>query len=258
LPSGLVLYFNENSSIVQKKVQNRTTKEIFNFLFEQRATCVLCGKAKNCGWEWSQTVALLPLFMFSSSLHIFLLKKKKPKKPLFSFKSFLLHSLQSLEKGSTMSNSLPNEVIAEILSRLPMKSVIKFRCVSKTWCSLISSPHFIATHLSRALSIPQYPSNLVFHHSDYPLKKDRSPAIGIHQLSPDPEIQERSLVTPQFDLDVRGDPSDFIGSRCLRDCMQVIGSSNGLFCLTRGFDSYVLCNPCIQKAVSIPHPNFGP
>jgi len=39
--------------------------------------------------------------------------------------------------------------------------------------------------------------------------------------------------------------------------MKVIGSSKGLFCLTRGFDSYFLCNPCIQKAISIPHPNMG-
>jgi hypothetical protein len=156
-----------------------------------------------------------------------------------------------------MSNSLPNEVIAEILSRLPVKSVIRFRCVSKTWCSLISSPHFIATHLSRALSNPQYPSNFVFHHFDYQLKKDRSPAILLHLLSLDPEIQKRSLVTQEFDVSDRKDPSDFIVSRCSRDCMKVIGSSNGLFCLTRGLHSYVLCNPCIQKAISIPHPNIG-
>jgi F-box interacting protein len=164
-------------------------------------------------------------------------------------------SLIGTRKRKTMSDSLPNEVIAEILSRLSVKSVIRFRCVSKTWCSLISSPHFIATHLSRALSNPQYPSHLVLLHFDYRLKKGLSPAIRIRLLSLDPEIQERSLVTEQY-YDT-GVPSDFIGSRCLRDCMQVIGSSNGLFCLTRGFDSYFLCNPCIQKAISIPHPNIG-
>ncbi|XP_062162112.1 F-box/kelch-repeat protein At3g06240-like [Alnus glutinosa] len=158
-------------------------------------------------------------------------------------------------KRKTMSNSLPNEVVAEILSRLSVKSVIRFRCVSKTWCSLISSPHFIATYLSRALSIPQYPSNLVFHHFDYRLKKDRPPAIRIRLLSLDPQIQERSLVTDRLDF-IR-DPSDSIGPLCYSNCMHVIGSSNGLFCLTRGFDSYVLCNPCIQKAISIPHPNIG-
>ncbi|XP_062162172.1 F-box/kelch-repeat protein At3g06240-like [Alnus glutinosa] len=156
-----------------------------------------------------------------------------------------------------MSNSLPNEVIAKILSRLPVKSVIRFRCVSKTWCSLISRPHFIATHLSRALYNPQNSSNLVFHHFDYRLKKDLSPAIRIHLLSLDSRKQERSLITERLDHDFTRDPSDFIGSRCIHDCMKVIGSSNGLFCLTRGFDSYFLCNPCIQKAISIPHPNMG-
>jgi F-box interacting protein len=169
----------------------------------------------------------------------------------------LAHTGSSIgtRKRKTILDSLPNEVIAEILSRLSVKSVIRFRGVSKTWCSLISSPHFIATHLSRALSNPQYPSRLVLLHFDYRLKKDLSPAKRIRLLSLDPEIQERSLVTEQY-YDT-GDPSYFIGSRCLRDCMQVIGSSNGLFCLTRGFDSYFLCNPCIQKAISIPHPNIG-
>ncbi|XP_062162700.1 F-box/kelch-repeat protein At3g06240-like [Alnus glutinosa] len=201
--------------------------------------------------------------MLSSFLHLFL-RKKKTKNFLRGsatdsesfFPSKMFSSLSSsIPRKRTMSDTLPNEVVAEILSRLPVKSVIKFRCVSKTWCSLISSPHFIATHLSRALSNHEYPSNLVFHHFDYPLKKDRSAAIRIHQLSLDPEMQERSLVTQESD--VRGDPADFIEFRCSRDCMMVIGSSNGLFCLTKGFDSYVLCNPCIQKAISIPHPNIG-
>jgi len=97
----------------------------------------------------------------------------------------------------------------------------------------------------------------VFHHFDYRLKKDRSPAIRIHLLSLDSEKQERSLVTERFDLDFTIDPSDFIGSHCFRNCMKVIGSSNGLFCLTRDFDSYFLCNLCIPKAISIPHPNIN-
>ncbi|CAN4095912.1 unnamed protein product [Withania somnifera] len=42
---------------------------------------------------------------------------------------------------------IPTEVIFEILLRLPVKSIIKFKSVSKSWLSLLSSPQFINTHL---------------------------------------------------------------------------------------------------------------
>ncbi|XP_059441918.1 F-box/kelch-repeat protein At3g06240-like [Corylus avellana] len=157
-----------------------------------------------------------------------------------------------------MSDSLPNEVVTEILSRLPVKSVIRFRCVSKTWCSLISSPHFIATHLRRALSNPHYPSisNLVLRHFDYRRKEDGSlAAILVHLLSLGAEIEKRSLFIGDAS-DFRRDPSDSIGSPCLSNCLKVIGSCNGLFCLAQGID-LVLFNPCIQKAISLPRPNIG-
>ncbi|KAL2896823.1 hypothetical protein RDABS01_038607 [Bienertia sinuspersici] len=44
---------------------------------------------------------------------------------------------------------LPQEIISDILSHLPAKSICRFRCVSKPWKSLLSQPHFIKTHLNR-------------------------------------------------------------------------------------------------------------
>ncbi|KAL3644236.1 hypothetical protein CASFOL_012168 [Castilleja foliolosa] len=42
--------------------------------------------------------------------------------------------------------SLPTDLIIAILYRLPIKSLGKFKCVSKQWLHLITDPHFISTH----------------------------------------------------------------------------------------------------------------
>ncbi|KAG2242786.1 hypothetical protein Bca52824_095371, partial [Brassica carinata] len=39
--------------------------------------------------------------------------------------------------------SIPLDVISEILSKLPTKSVGRFRCVSKLWSSVTTDPYFI-------------------------------------------------------------------------------------------------------------------
>lgn len=42
---------------------------------------------------------------------------------------------------------LPEELIVEILSRVPVKALMRFRCVSQAWNSLIFDPTFIKSHL---------------------------------------------------------------------------------------------------------------
>uniref|UniRef100_A0A7N2M325 F-box domain-containing protein n=1 Tax=Quercus lobata TaxID=97700 RepID=A0A7N2M325_QUELO len=41
---------------------------------------------------------------------------------------------------------LDDDIAFDILTRLPVKSLIRFRCVSKSWYSTITNPIFIATH----------------------------------------------------------------------------------------------------------------
>lgn len=52
--------------------------------------------------------------------------------------------------------SLPDDVIYIILSRLPVKSLLRFKTVCKSWLSLISSRDFIKTHLSMSTNNPHY------------------------------------------------------------------------------------------------------
>ena len=46
--------------------------------------------------------------------------------------------------------SLPEDVIFEVLARLPMRSLCRFRCVCKAWRALISDPAFAAAQSSHA------------------------------------------------------------------------------------------------------------
>jgi hypothetical protein len=44
---------------------------------------------------------------------------------------------------------LPDDVISEILSWVPVKPACRFRCVSRGWRTLISSPAFLDAHKRR-------------------------------------------------------------------------------------------------------------
>ncbi|KAK7292357.1 hypothetical protein RIF29_08135 [Crotalaria pallida] len=49
-----------------------------------------------------------------------------------------------------MVHYLPHELIIPILLRLPVKSLLRFKSVSKSWFSLISDPHFAISHFDLA------------------------------------------------------------------------------------------------------------
>ncbi|KAL1207535.1 F-box protein [Cardamine amara subsp. amara] len=49
-----------------------------------------------------------------------------------------------------ISDSTPNDLILEILSRLPAKSVAMFRCVSKLWAYIFGGPDFTKLFLTRS------------------------------------------------------------------------------------------------------------
>ncbi|KAK1377712.1 hypothetical protein POM88_024456 [Heracleum sosnowskyi] len=68
--------------------------------------------------------------------------------------------------SSTSGDMLTEDLIYEILLRLPVKSLLCFKAVSKYWCSLIRSPSFIKSHLSITRPGDDETLIVVEHHDD--------------------------------------------------------------------------------------------
>ncbi|XP_057516265.1 F-box protein CPR1-like isoform X2 [Amaranthus tricolor] len=63
--------------------------------------------------------------------------------------------------------ALPKEIITEILSRLPVKSLLRFTSVCKSWYFLIKNPNFAKLHLNQSLISQSNRHLILFHHSLY-------------------------------------------------------------------------------------------
>ncbi|XP_057801697.1 F-box/kelch-repeat protein At3g23880-like [Salvia miltiorrhiza] len=66
-----------------------------------------------------------------------------------------------MEIESSNQIHLPKEIIEEILPRLPVKSLLRFRCVSKSWGSLIVSKIFVKKHHQNSMNNPSFPQQRV-------------------------------------------------------------------------------------------------
>ncbi|XP_071902557.1 F-box/kelch-repeat protein At3g23880-like [Coffea arabica] len=84
------------------------------------------------------------------------LNHQRPSPP--SAKSMSLNQLDGSQlpvSTADLAPNIPQELIIDILLRLPARSVGKFRCVSKPWRSLLSDPLFIKAHLTLHHHQPQ-------------------------------------------------------------------------------------------------------
>ena len=134
-----------------------------------------------------------------------------------------------------MSDYLPEEVVQEILNRLPVKSLIRFRCVSKSWNSLITASSFINFHLTRSLSLVPNSNTLVVRSCTASESKVVESYNFIHD-----DNNDDSFLNPFQNIEFSS------SSFC-----KLIGYANGLFCLYEQ-DRYVLWNPSIRNYFTLP------
>ncbi|CAA7061258.1 unnamed protein product [Microthlaspi erraticum] len=62
--------------------------------------------------------------------------------------------------------SISNDLLVEIFSRLPAKSIRRFRCVSKLWCSMYHCPYFTELFLTRSSARPRLLFAVHEYHKD--------------------------------------------------------------------------------------------
>ncbi|XP_057803064.1 F-box/kelch-repeat protein At3g23880-like [Salvia miltiorrhiza] len=144
-----------------------------------------------------------------------------------------------IAKSSRKSLHLPGEIIEEIQSRLPVKSLLRFRCVSKLWLSLIGSKRFIKTQYQNSIKNPFFPHQRVIIHKDLSANHVQCSLLSV-----------LSELTNTIPLSPLADPIN----TTLSMGYEIVGSCNGLLCLrVRDEQSRIhLWNPSTRISKKLP------
>lgn len=127
-----------------------------------------------------------------------------------------------------MSDYTCEELIGEIFQRLPPKSLFRFRSLSKSWCSRISSPDFISRHGS-AKNLQKV---LIKHRT----LRSSGELYTLHSEDLLPLGGYMGITPVEF-------PSnDF----------NIIGSCNGILCVFDADKHMTLWNPSIRRKLTVP------
>ncbi|XP_075647143.1 F-box/kelch-repeat protein At3g23880-like [Castanea sativa] len=143
---------------------------------------------------------------------------------------------------------VPYDIIITILPKLPIKSIVRFRCVCKLWDSTITSSAFISTHLSNnnnnnvsdhgyLIHMP----NVITKEATYSSSSSSSSLSNpVCMVACDPKFNKISEYRISSDFSREG------------SC-NIVGSCNGVLCLAdSAWNPTYLWNPSIRKFKSLP------
>ncbi|KAL5076441.1 hypothetical protein RYX36_015425, partial [Vicia faba] len=153
-------------------------------------------------------------------------------------------NIQTLPFPSEFGYDQPGIHVREILSRLPVKTLVQFRCVCKSWNSLISDNKFSRKHFNlsttRDLHVISY---------DEPLNRFVLKSYPLQSVFTDLTTNFTQLGFPY-------------NSPFEHNLHYIVGSCDGILCLADYHNSFVvLWNPSIRKFKELPpfeHPELPP
>ncbi|KAB1200507.1 hypothetical protein CJ030_MR0G007046 [Morella rubra] len=126
-------------------------------------------------------------------------------------------------------NYLPEDVVTDIVSRLPVNSLVRFRCVCQSWSSLLENPGFVTTHLNRSAN---HGSHLLL------VNENRIPTIFSFSWASNEllDVAVKKVVENAY----------------------IVGSCNGLVCTSNEDSVIVIWNPATRDYKLLPMPRLFP
>jgi hypothetical protein len=140
-----------------------------------------------------------------------------------------------LQRAQVSTIALPDDLVVEILSRLPLKSFCRFKCVCKSWLAFSSDAHY-------RQKLPRTPTGFLYQ------KRELDTSIHLARLP----SSDRDIDTTLSFLPCDGYP------------LELHGCSNGLLLsYSRGstdaeISNAIVCNPATEEWMELPYTQPGP
>ncbi|XP_038699953.1 F-box/kelch-repeat protein At3g06240-like isoform X2 [Tripterygium wilfordii] len=149
-----------------------------------------------------------------------------------------------------LSIFFPEDLVIDIVAGLPVKSLKRFRCVSRPWCNLIGNPNFVSKHHRKQIILDEGIGTVFVTYNDEvnnyeatitTLKLDCGNTIPLSETIPMPTLHGSN-------------------DGCCK-CFAVCGPINGILCVYERWpkcEDIILWNPATKEMKTLPLTNLKP
>lgn len=130
---------------------------------------------------------------------------------------------------------LPNDIILDIFAKLPVKSLVRFKSVCRSWYSLSKDENFVQKHYETHKNSQKY------------FMISKGPTIFHHYTMDVPQLDSSSIISlVESPVPIDKSRKVFPSTQCF--------SSNGIILITYGDNKIMLWNPATRESRTIPSP----